>query len=163
MTMSNYFKRIRSKVGTDLLQVPTAGVLVFDERGRLLLVKNADDQRWGIPGGLIEPMETPSDAAIREVWEETGLKVELDCIAGVFGGPECVTKYPQGDQISWVATIFFAHVAGGEFRPDQVETLDVAFIAIEDLDGYACRPHVRQFLDAVRGQSGRTWYPPPTR
>ena len=44
---------------------------------KILLVKHADYDKWLQPGGHIEPNETPEDAAVREVYEETGIKIKL--------------------------------------------------------------------------------------
>lgn len=44
---------------------------------KILLVKHADYDKWLQPGGHIEPNETPEEAAVREVYEETGLKIKL--------------------------------------------------------------------------------------
>jgi ADP-ribose pyrophosphatase YjhB (NUDIX family) len=57
----------------------TVGAMCFVERmdGALLLVEHTYRQRWGVPGGLLEKREHPRDAATREVFEETGLRVEL--------------------------------------------------------------------------------------
>ncbi|MBR2840845.1 MAG: NUDIX hydrolase [Bacilli bacterium] len=44
---------------------------------KILLVKHADYDKWLQPGGHIEPDETPEDAAVREVYEETGIKIKL--------------------------------------------------------------------------------------
>jgi 8-oxo-dGTP pyrophosphatase MutT (NUDIX family) len=57
---------------------PTARVLLFDDRGRVLLFRGLDPAEpdirfWFPPGGGIEPGETPEEAARREVREETGL------------------------------------------------------------------------------------------
>jgi len=49
----------------------------FEEDGALLLVEHTYRQRWGVPGGLLERREDPRDAARREVFEETGLQIEL--------------------------------------------------------------------------------------
>ena len=54
---------------------------------------------------MIEPYETPADAALRETWEETGLLVELRGIVGVFGGELCASTYANGDEVAWVATV----------------------------------------------------------
>ena len=44
---------------------------------KILLVKHGDYEKWLQPGGHIEEGETPEEAAIREVYEETGLKITL--------------------------------------------------------------------------------------
>lgn len=44
---------------------------------KILLVKHADYDKWLQPGGHIEPNEIPEDAAVREVYEETGIKIKL--------------------------------------------------------------------------------------
>jgi ADP-ribose pyrophosphatase YjhB (NUDIX family) len=54
-----------------------AGALFVDERGRVLLVEPVYKPRWEIPGGVIEPGETPSAACAREVAEELGLNVHV--------------------------------------------------------------------------------------
>ncbi|ROP28855.1 NUDIX domain-containing protein [Couchioplanes caeruleus] len=54
-----------------------AGALFFDEEGRILLVKPSYKDGWEIPGGYVEPGESPRAACIREVKEEVGLTVAL--------------------------------------------------------------------------------------
>ncbi len=57
----------------------TVGSMVFIERadGALLLVHQVYRKRWGVPGGLLERGEEPSEAAVREVREEVGVDVVL--------------------------------------------------------------------------------------
>jgi 8-oxo-dGTP diphosphatase len=50
-----------------------AGVLFRDEAGRVLLVKPTYKDGWDIPGGYVEPGESPKQAAAREIEEELGL------------------------------------------------------------------------------------------
>jgi len=61
-----------------LPRVPaSAGALIFDERGRLLVVNPTYKAHWTIPGGIMEADgETPWEACRREVREEVGLVVE---------------------------------------------------------------------------------------
>ena len=57
----------------------SVGAMCIIERadGRLLFIRHLYRKRWGVPGGLLERHETPTDAARREVREEVGLEVEL--------------------------------------------------------------------------------------
>ena len=86
-------KRFKSDVGhvTPMVGVDTA---VFNNEGHLLLVKRSDDQLWALPGGWAELGETYQTSARREVREETGLEVEIQCaidvlsrMPGDFGQP----------------------------------------------------------------------------
>jgi 8-oxo-dGTP pyrophosphatase MutT (NUDIX family) len=133
--MSGYMRKLREKVGHDLLVLPSAAVAIHDEQMRLLLCLHADKKIWVTPGGLIEPGEQPADAAVRETWEETGLIVELTGIMGVYGGPELVIDYPNGDKASYMGTIFRGRVIGGQMKPDGEETLDVRYFTREELAG----------------------------
>ncbi|GGV40145.1 ATP/GTP-binding protein [Streptomyces longisporoflavus] len=66
----------------DIVQTPeptaetvAAGVLLFDERGRVLLVDPTYKAGWEFPGGVVEPGEAPARAGMREVAEETGIRL----------------------------------------------------------------------------------------
>ncbi|MEU8585974.1 NUDIX domain-containing protein [Streptomyces sp. NPDC048664] len=67
----------------DIVQTPepvaetlAAGVLLFDARGRVLLVDPTYKAGWEFPGGVVEPGEAPAGAGVREVAEETGIVLE---------------------------------------------------------------------------------------
>ena len=63
-----------------MAQIPCIGAIVFDEQGRLLLVQRANPPaqgKWSLPGGRLEPGETPETGVVREVREETGLDVTV--------------------------------------------------------------------------------------
>ncbi|MFB7167936.1 NUDIX domain-containing protein [Streptomyces sp. NPDC056242] len=66
----------------DIVQTPeptgetvAAGVLLFDEDGRVLLVDPTYKAGWEFPGGVVEPGEAPARAGVREVAEETGIQL----------------------------------------------------------------------------------------
>ena len=54
----------------------SAGALIHDEQGRLLILKPTYKKGWTIPGGQIDPGESPWAACRREAYEECGLTVE---------------------------------------------------------------------------------------
>lgn len=125
MAISPYIRRLRELVGNDLLVLPSAAVLPRDEGGRVLLVRIADTGQWATIGGAVEPDEAPQECATREAQEEAGVTVLLGGILGVFGGPEFRMTYPNGDQTSYVSTVFDATVVDGAPRPDGDETSEV--------------------------------------
>jgi len=66
-------------------RLPCVGAVILDEAGRLLMIVRVHDPGqglWSIPGGRIEPGETPEQAVVREVREETGLEVSCGPLLG---------------------------------------------------------------------------------
>lgn len=53
-----------------------SGVILFNEAGEILLVKPTYKDHWSVPGGVIDQDESPRDAALREVKEETSLDLK---------------------------------------------------------------------------------------
>ena len=71
-----YILDLRKIVGHRPLIQVGAGIIVEDDKGRVLLQLRADNHCWGYCGGSIEPDEKVEDAAKRELFEETGLIAE---------------------------------------------------------------------------------------
>jgi 8-oxo-dGTP diphosphatase len=66
-----------------------AAAVIVDEGGRVLLVKHTYGRRnWELPGGMTEPGESAEVTALREVREETGLRVRAERLTGVYYEPE---------------------------------------------------------------------------
>jgi 8-oxo-dGTP pyrophosphatase MutT (NUDIX family) len=159
MAMSEYMQSLRAVVGHRLLELPSVTILVRDEQDHLLLVRQSDPPIWSTPGGAIEPGEVPADAAVREVWEETGLQVDLTHLVGAFGGPEFVTEYSNGDRVSYVMIVFEAVRISGELRVDDDEVLELRFFSSDDLESIAIPEWLREVLSGVPFRSS-VWRPP---
>jgi ADP-ribose pyrophosphatase YjhB (NUDIX family) len=160
--MSDYMREIRARVGTRLLEIPSVCVLCFDEADRVVLVRHAENDRWTTPGGAVEPHERPADAAMREMWEETGLHVELQRVIGVYGGPEFTTTYRNGDAVSFLMTVFLARRVGGTLRPDHEETLDARAFAREEIAGLPMSAWVPRVIENAYDRRDGVWFDPPT-
>jgi len=161
MPMSDYVRALRAKVGNDLLLVPTVSIFAFDDAGRVLLVRDAQSALWTSPGGMVEPDEAPATAAVREMWEEAGVHVELTHLVGVFGGRGHTITYDNGDRMAWISTVFGARPIRGQARPDGVETTETGWFTRDEVRTLDCRSHMRTTLAAAYAWKGGALFDPP--
>jgi ADP-ribose pyrophosphatase YjhB (NUDIX family) len=124
MPMSPFLARLREKVGTDLIMLPSVSGFVFDDAGRLLLARHGDVRLWAAPGGGVDPGERPEDSVVRELKEELGIAVGVRGLIGVYGGPEFHTVYPNGHEVGYVIAAYGCTIVSGEPEPDGVEIDD---------------------------------------
>jgi 8-oxo-dGTP diphosphatase len=129
MPMSDYVRRMRAKIGTDLLFICGATAIVINEQGEVLLHRRSDNGVWSLPGGAIDPGEEPADAVVREVWEETGVRVIPERIVGVYSGPDHFAAYPNGDQIVILSVTFACRPVGGQPHVHDDESLEVRYFS----------------------------------
>jgi len=129
MPISEYLKNLRAKIGHEILQIPSAAAIIRDERGRILLVKSAGV--WGLPAGACDLGETPDAAIVREVFEETGLNVEPEKIAGVFGGEKFRYVYANGDAVEYFIVVFECKITGGELSARDGEAAELRYFTAE--------------------------------
>ena len=99
---------------------------VFDDQGRLLLVREVADGRWSLPGGWADVGDSPASSAEREVLEESGYQCRLTNLIGVFDA------HDPGSAFSAYKIVFAGHVSGGEAGGDH-ETDGVGFYTLGDL------------------------------
>lgn len=98
---------VASRIVRPLFQVFAAAV-IFDTEGRILLVKLTYQRQhpWGLPGGSLDYSETPEDAVLREVREETSWRIVIDDFLFVKSWtPDHIGLY------------YLCHIEDGEFQP----------------------------------------------
>ncbi len=103
-----------------------ACVLIRDEAGRILFERRADCGWWCLPGGKLDPGETLEQCAEREALEETGLRVKLNKLLGIFSDPTRRTvRYPDnGDLRQLVDAAYLATLTDGAIQKSP-ESLDL--------------------------------------
>lgn len=102
----NYIRSIREKVGKELIFLNFSGELSIIKITRFFYKKRR--KKWiGFPGGAMELGESAAETAIREVFEETGLIVEIEHLIGIY------TKYfsnllfyPSGCSILCIRSVY---------------------------------------------------------
>lgn len=108
------------------LRTPLAGAdaAIFDEAGRMLLVQRADTGDWCMPGGAAEVGESPSAAAVREAYEEAGLRVRARRVLGVYDNRSA--GHGRGARHIY-HLVFGCEVVGGELVRATTETTDAGW------------------------------------
>ena len=102
-----------------------AAASIIERDGKVLMVRRAIQPGyglWSIPGGYVDRGEVVEEAAVREVWEETGLRVEIQCMIGLFS--------EHGHPV--VVAVFAAREVGGNLRAGE-ETLELGFFSLDGL------------------------------
>lgn len=148
-----YLAGLRSVVGPSPLFAPGAKVLVYDDQGRLLLLRNTDTGLWTLPGGGLELGETLEDRARRELLDTTGLRAGRLEELKFYAGAEYRLTHPNGDVIDEVSLLYRAHGLTGSVALQPGEGREWACFALdrlpapEDLNG----PLIRAMLEAAAG------------
>jgi ADP-ribose pyrophosphatase YjhB (NUDIX family) len=99
-----------------------AAAAIFKEDGKVLLVRRADNRRWGLPGGFCEVHETAEQAVVREVFEETGLEVKVEELIDVFS--RLAGTYNSVNTTYII--LYYCIEVSGELRTS-IETREVGF------------------------------------
>lgn len=118
------------KLYTVITGTERARIIIVNEHDEILLVRGMIGPKWTLPGGAIEKNESPKQAALRELHEETGMVVDPDNIRliGVLKGRESPVNY--------VAHVFYGvvsrqHLPAGLYNP--VEIIDVDWFHLEKM------------------------------
>jgi len=133
MTTGTYAKKLKEAMRGELVISAGVDAIVRNQTDEILLIRRSDGGTWDLPGGTVEPGETPSMALRREVREETGLDVEIARVAGVFGGRSFRHTYPDGQEIEGFSVTFECRIVGGQLRNTDGEATAFRFVASADV------------------------------
>ncbi|GGN77699.1 NUDIX hydrolase [Streptomyces albiflavescens] len=121
-----------------LHSVSVAGVVVRED-GRVLTIRRADNGTWEPPGGVLELDEAPEDGVRREVFEETGVKVEVGDLTGVY----------KNMTLGVVALVFRCRAEGGHEQLSD-ESTAVEWLSPEEVAERMGEVYSIRILDALR-------------
>lgn len=121
----------------------SAGAVILNERGEVLLVHHAYGvENWEIPGGAGEPDESPAQTAVREVFEETGLRVRAVAATGWYYDPS----------VDKMGGVFLCEIEGGEPVADGKEVSECRYWPPDALPRPISDWTVLRIQDALSGR-----------
>jgi ADP-ribose pyrophosphatase YjhB (NUDIX family) len=104
------------------------GAVVGNDDGEILLVQRADSGIWLYPTGWADIGYSPSEVAVKEVSEETGITCEPVRLLSVIDGQRMGFS-----RFGMYMLLFYCRATGGELRPHPLETSDVGWFGPESL------------------------------
>lgn len=139
---------------TKSFETPTLAVDVIVEiEGKIVLIERKyPPHGWAIPGGMVDVGEKLEDAACREIQEETGLDVTLECLLSVYSAPE-------RDPRRHVVSVVYVGQAEGAPKADD-DAKNAQLFAIDELPALLAFDHQHILTDyRVYRETGA--FPPP--
>jgi len=115
---------------------------VRNARGELLLIERTDNGLWALPGGGQDIGESVAQAAKREVYEETGIDVEITGLSGIYSDPGHVIAYDDGEVRQEFSLCFHAKPVGGEPRSSS-ESIQARWVSPDSLQDLKIHPSMR--------------------
>ena len=133
----------------------SVSAVVWRDPGRreLLLMQRSDNAHWGLPGGYVEPGESIADAAAREVFEETGVRIAVGRLVGVYSDPRMQVIEYGGRRVHAVNLCFEAEPIGTGVATTPDEVLATGYFATDALPDPLVPIHRIRIEDAVAGST----------
>ena len=137
---------------------PSAAAVIFDDSGeKVLITKRTDNERWCLPGGGMDSGESVEEACVREVLEETGLKVQVSRLIGIYSSPNSIIIYADGNKIQGFTAVFEAKISGGELGLSD-ETLDAGYYSLDDMKEVDLMENSWQRIEDALARSDSAFY-----
>jgi len=144
-----YGKRI-GKLGA--IRLGCSAVIFDTAKNKNLLTCRKDNGQWCLPGGGIDPGESVVEACAREVWDETGLRVRVGKLIGVYSNPHQLVEYNDGNRFQIIALSFEVEPISGELGISD-ETTAVGYFSLAEIEDIDLMEHQRvRIQDVLVGQ-----------
>jgi ADP-ribose pyrophosphatase YjhB (NUDIX family) len=115
---------------------------VRNAQGELLLIERTDNSLWALPGGAQDIGESVVQAVQREVYEETGIDVEITGLSGIYSDPRHVIAYDDGEVRQEFSLCFHAKSVGGQPRSSS-ESSQARWVSPDSLQDLKMHPSMR--------------------
>lgn len=153
--MTGYIAEMRKLVGHRTIIQCAASIICIDDQGRVLLGKRRDNHKWGYSGGSVEIDEYVEDCAMRELYEEMGLKADKIEFFFVNSGPEAHYIYPNGDEVSNFEIVYICRQWNGEPTALDGEMEELKFFSADEIDILEISPPIRTVMTELINKINR--------
>ena len=136
----------------DAIYLAASGI-VFNEKSEILLQKRADNGWWGLPSGYVDIGESVEQGAIREIWEETGVRTQVRRLVGIYSDPQhnVIAAYPDGSLIQFAIAVFECEYLSGQLRISD-ESTDIGYFPPDNLPDNTVLCDLLAINDALENQ-----------
>ena len=113
-----------------------SSIIVRNEKGEILLQQRSDNGRWGLPGGCQDLGENLRTTAVRELFEETGIKVNEEdlVLIDTLSGEARKRSYPNGDIVYNNSSLYLVDVNSNDIDINiDSESIRVEFVDVNKL------------------------------
>jgi 8-oxo-dGTP pyrophosphatase MutT (NUDIX family) len=122
--------------------------IIFNNEGKFLLTRRKDNGQWCLPSGGLEPGESVEETCIREVFEETGLHVDIKRLIGIYSNRDQLVIYDDGGKFQILALHFEAEITGGTLGLSD-ETTDFGYFSLDEIKEMdLIHSHTERILDS---------------
>lgn len=122
---------------------PTVDVIIETNGGIVLILRKNPPYGWALPGGFVDYGESLEEAAVREAYEETGLKVTLKCQLHTYSDPA------RDERFHTISTVFLAQADGLPVAAD--DAVEAAVFTRENMPDLAF-DHLRILEDYYKSR-----------
>ncbi len=111
---------------------PGANTVLINAANQVLLHRRSDNNAWALPGGRMEIGESIEQCAVREMFEETGIRTKIKRLVGVYSDPKnyCILRYPNGYAVHYLIVVYEVEQIGGELLISD-ESTDLRFFDVD--------------------------------
>ncbi len=134
--------------------IAAVGAVIWNRRNEIVLIRRGQEPRrgeWSIPGGRLEWGESVREGIVREVYEETGLEVE---VTGLIDVVDSLTRDVAGAVIRhYVLIDFLVRPVSGTLMAGS-DAAEARWVAYDALDEYHLWTETRRIIDAAARMQG---------
>ncbi|UJW32337.1 NUDIX domain-containing protein [Saccharothrix sp. AJ9571] len=130
---------------------------IQDDEGRILMIRRTDNDLYALPGGQLELGETLTEAAVREVREETGIECEVTGLIGIYSNPNHVIAYDDGEVRQEFSICFRAKYLSGDLHTSN-ESKEVIWVSPKRLTEVAAHESIKMRIEHALAAERKPFY-----